>query len=353
MLLPLALLAGVVPAGTGCGTAGRVIRMDPLVLESQQTADGVRIDVMDPEVLFLEGAKAFEEKRHEEAARNFGLIVERFSDSRLLKPALYNRALALLAWPRPEEAARDFEAYLERFPGDADATDAWMKLGQAWSESGEWEKADGALASRLKMEPLTLLQEVEIRARLARGARMLGRYEETHGQIKAVKSLHDRYRTLPEMDGNFFVSMASFEGAEAYRDLFTRIKFVLPVDRMEKDLIDKATLFLKAQSEYLATIRLRNTYWGVKAGVRVGRMYEEFFDDIMNAEIPPELAPDEVEIYMNELKKKTRPLVRKAVDSYERNMVLARMYGAKDQWFDDTQERLSRLRKVLEELPKE
>lgn len=353
VLLTLAVLAVAALAGPGCGTSARVIRMDPLRIESQVTPEGVRVEVMDPEVLFIEGAQAFEARKHREAARKFGLIVERFPESRLMKAALYNRALALLAFPRPLDAARDFEEYLRLFPDDNDAADAWQKLGQAYSESGEWEKADAALKRRLELEPLILMQEVEIRARLTRGARMLGRYEETRNQVDKVKALHDRYRTLPEMDGNYYVAMASFEGAEAYCDLFGRIKFILPVERMEKDLIDKATLFLKAQSEYLATIRLRNTYWGVKAGVQVGRLYEEFFEDIMNAEVPPELAPDEMEIYLGELKKKTRPLVRKAVDAYERNMALARMYGAKDEWFGDTHERLGRLRKILDAMPKD
>ena len=163
--------------------------------------------------------------------------------------------------------------------------------------------------------------------------------------------LHDRNKTLPEIDGNYFVAMASMEGGQIYHELFGRIKFLLPVERMEKDLMDKANLFLKAQGEYLRTIRLRNPYWGVLAGVKVGRLYEEFFNDVMNAEVPPDLTASDLALYQAELKRQVRPLVAKAVDAYERNMTLSRMYGAKEEWFGDTEARLARLRKVLEEIP--
>ena len=338
---------------TACGTAMQTVEMDPLEFTARKTPDGMRVDLLDPEVLFTEGVRSFEEKHPDDAVVKFDLVLKHFSTSRFAKPALFNRALALLAVPRPAEAARDFEAYLERYPGDADTADALLRLTQALGDAAEWLKAEEAATRRLAIKPITLLQEVEARARRTLALRMLGRYEEAREESARVMSLHDRWATLPEMDGNYFAAMAAFQAAEVYHDLFARIKFVLPVERMEKDLLDKATLFMKAQGEYLRTMRLRNTYWGVNAGVRVGRLYEEFFDDIMNAEVPPELGPDDLVIYMDELKHKARPLVSKAVDAYERNLALARMYGAQDEWFGDMAPRLQRLRKVLEDIPPE
>jgi tetratricopeptide (TPR) repeat protein len=345
----LAMLAALAPAA--CGTASQTVRMDPMEFTATRTADGVQVDLLDPEVLFTEGVRAFEDRRNEDAARKFDLVLKHFASSRFAKPALFDRGLALLAIPRPADAARDFEAYLAAWPGDPDTADATLRLGQALSDAGEWDKAEDALKRRAGMQPLTLTQEVEIRARRTLALRMLGRYEEARDEAGRVAALHDRFLTLPEMDGNYFVAMASFQAAEVYHDLFGRIKFVLPVERMEKDLLDKATLFMKAQAEYLRTVRLRNTFWGVSAGVRVGRLYEEFYDDMMAAEVPADLTTDDLKIYMDELKRKARPLVAKAVDAYERNMALARTYGARDEWFGDMGPRLERLRKVLSEIP--
>jgi tetratricopeptide (TPR) repeat protein len=344
-------LVALAAALAACGPKTLTVRMDPMEFAARRTPGGLQVDVMDPEVLFLEGSRAFEEKRHEDAAHKFDLVLARFPDTRFAKPALYDRGLALLAVPRPADAARDFAAFLQHYPGDADAPDALLRLGQALCEAGDWTKAEDALRRRAAMEPLTLLAEVEVHARRALALRMLGRYEDAREEATRVMQVHDRFATLPEMDGNYFVAMASFQAAEVYHDLFGRIKFILPVDRMEKDLLDKATLFMKAQSEYLRTIRLRNTFWGVSAGVRVGRLYEEFYDDILQAEVPPDLSAEELGVYTDELKRRARPLVSKAVDAYERNLALARMYGAQDEWFGDMPNRLQRLRKVLAETP--
>lgn len=334
-----------------CGPRTEVIRMDPMEMQARRTATGIRVDVMDPDHLFQQGVKAFEARELDEAEHAFGLIVERFGESKFARPALFNRGLVRLQAGRPAEAASDFEGYVRTYPDDPDVVDAWQKLGQARTEAGEWEAAATALRQRLNMTPLTLWQEIEGRARLALALRMLGRIEESRAEVSRVLALHARNLTLPEMDGNYFVAMASFQGAEIWHDLFARIRFVLPVERMEKDLVDKATLFMKAQSEYLRTIRLRNTYWGVKAGVAIGRLYEEFFEHILQAEVPPDLTAEEFAIYLDELKRRARPLLAKAVDAYERNLALARMYGARDEWFGDTHARLVRLRKVLEEIP--
>ena len=347
------LLAAPLLVAAACSPRVQELRMDPMEFTTSRTVDGVVVDVMDAEILFREGVQAWEDKHWEDAVRKFGLILGRFADSRFARPALYNRGLALLSAPRPAEAARDFDEYLRRYPDDPDLADALLKAGEAWQECGEWVKAEQALARRLAIAPLTLLQEMEARARLARALRMQGRYEESREQVNRVQALADRNATRPEIQGNYFAAMASFEGAEAWHDLFSRIKFTLPTDRMEKDLTDKATLFLKAQGEYLRTLRMHNVYWGVQAGTRVGRMYEEFYDDIMNAEVPPEFNQEELKVYMGELRRKARPLVAKAVAAYERNLSLAKMYGARDEWLGDMANRLSRLRQILAESPGE
>ncbi len=136
--IPIALAAVVLAA---CGPRIEVVRMDPMEFSAQRTADGVRVDLLDPQVLFLEGSTAFEERRYEDAIRKFGLILRHFGDSRFGKAALYNRGLALLAAPRPADAAADFSTFVSRYPTDPDAADAWQRLGQAASEAGEWERA--------------------------------------------------------------------------------------------------------------------------------------------------------------------------------------------------------------------
>ena len=83
----------------------------------------------------------------------------------------------------------------------------------------------------------------------------------------------------------------------------------------------------------------------------MGRLYEEFYDDLLGAEIPPELKPEDRETYLQELRRKARPLVAKAVATYERNLSLARVHGAREEWLGDLPVRIARLRRILEEIP--
>ena len=305
------------------------------------------MDVMDPAWLFRKASRDYQEGRLEEAVRRFGLVLSRFRNSRFALPSAYNRGLCLLRLDRPKEAAADFKWYLERVEDERDRLDALVKLGEALTKAGRWNEAREVLTERLSKSPLGLFEEIEVRARLTRVYRMLGKLSLARRQAEKVLRIYNRNLTDPAMQGNYFVAMASFEAAQCLHDLFRRIKFVLPVERMEKDLLDKATLFLKAQAEYLRTIRIRNTYFGTKAGIQLGRLYEDFYDDIMNAEVPSDLNDEERRIYFAELRRQARPLLLKAVDAYERNMTLAMLHGAKEEWFEDVKQRLKRLKALL------
>jgi tetratricopeptide (TPR) repeat protein len=348
--LPSPLLAVTLLAGfAACAPTTRQVRFDPLSFTATTTPEGIKVDTLDPEVLFVEAAADFDADRHPDALRKFGLILEHFPDSRFARPARFNRGLTLLATQRPAAAADDFRAFIDDRPDAPDRAEALQRLGEALVEAGEWADARDALHARLAAGPVTRTDEIEARARLARSCRMLGMYREARIHVERVMTLHGRSPTAAEMVGNPFVAMAAFEGAATWHDLFAQIRFVLPTDRMEKDLTDKATLFLKAQAEYLGTMRLGNVFWAVQAGTRVGRMYEEFYDAILSAQTPPEFSPQELRTYLDELKMQARPLVAKAVAAYERNLTAARMYGANEEWFGDMTRRLERLKRILEE----
>jgi TolA-binding protein len=342
----------LITAFIACNQKTTRIDMDPLEFNAFMTPDGIKVDMMDPESLFDEGATAFEAGKFDEAARLFGLVLKKFPDSTVAKPALFNHGLALLKVGRPAQAAVSFRTFVKTHPGDADTAAAYRRLGEALLESGEWVEAEKVIRKDLEAagsekSRLAPTLEVELRARLCKALRKQNRFEEARNQMTQTLEIYDEHALEPEMKGNYFAGMAGFEGAETWHDLFYGIKFVLPTDRMEKDLTDKATLFMKAQSDYLRTVRLGNIFWSSKAGVRIGQLYEEFYDDIMNAEVPPGLTDDDLRLYLSELRRQARPLLEKAVDSYERNMAIARMYGAKDEWFTDMKSRLDRLKTLL------
>lgn len=332
----------------GCAHGERAIVMNPLRFTATKGPGGEpTVDVIEPSWLFENATRDYRQGNLDRAARRFTLILKEFPHSKFAGPARYDRGLCYLRLDRPADAARDFRAYLATAPSPQDRADTLLKLGEALTKAGSWKEASQVLMERLSSSPLDLMTEVEVRAYLVRAYRKLGQLSQARRQADKALRLYSRHLTDPAMRGNYFVGMASFEAAACLHDLFRHIKFVLPVERMEKDLLDKATLFLKAQSEYLRTIRVQNTYFATRAGIRLGRLYEDFYRDIMEAEVPAELTEEERAIYFQELRRQARPLLLKAIDAYERNMKLAMMHGAKEEWFVEVKERLRRLRAIL------
>jgi TPR repeat protein len=136
---------------------------------------------------------------------------------------------------------------------------------------------------------------------------------------------------------------------EIYRGLFEAISFRLPMERMAQDLEDKSNLFLKAQSAYMRALRQRHPDWAPRAGYRLGALYERMYDDMVAADVPPELTPEQVEVYRATLRARVRPLIEQAIDIYDRNLMMARSLGADQAWLERSRAGLARLRRVLEE----
>lgn len=334
----------------GCGGGMTALMMDPMEFQAVPTADGVRVDTMDPEILFGEGAAAFDKADWGEAARLFGIVATRFPDSPEAGPALFNFGLARLRAGRPAEAADAFRRYIAKFPPDNDDTQPRLRLIEALLESGEWSLAETEIRECATLRAISPATAIELQAGLAKSLRKQDRLQEALDASRTAMETYDAHAIEPGIKGSYAAAMASFEGGEIWHDIFLSIKLILPKDRMEKDLTDKAAMFMKAQAEYMRTVRVGNIFWSSKAGVRIGQLYEEFYNDIMGAEVPPGLTDADLERYRAHLRQQARPLLEKAVKLYERNMEVCRKFGAKEEWFSEMKARLEKLKKLLAEL---
>ena len=143
------------------------------------------------------------------------------------------------------------------------------------------------------------------------------------------------------------MSMAHYQLARLFESLFRAIKFKLPTGRMARDLEDKSNYFLSAQASFLNAVRYHHPKYAVAAGFALGAIYEQFYRDLMDAEIPNTLSKSDIKVYFGELKKKIRPLVEKALRVYERNLKLAKRLGRNEAWRIKTQGQLARLRALF------
>jgi len=344
-----------VGAALGCGTTGgaqrQAVALDPMRFEAVPGPDGTRVvETLDPATLFAEAGAAFERRDYAAAARKYALLVERFPRSRWANVARFNGGLSLSRAGRCEEALPLFLSAARATAGSKDAHDALFQAAACDEKLERWDDAEAVWGRVLAPEwpRIVPIDRLEALARRGRARRHLGKLAEAERDLLKALGIYRRHMGNLAFHGNRWVSVAQFEVGEIYRELFASVRFRLPLERMARDLEDKSNYFLKAQHAYLKTVRHHHPELAVAAGHRLGSLYEQFYDDMMAAEVPADLKPEEMDIYFEELKAKVRPLVERAIDIYERNIRMAeRMGRGDDAWVDRSRQSLARLKDVL------
>jgi hypothetical protein len=147
-----------------------------------------------------------------------------------------------------------------------------------------------------------------------------------------------------------FPAQAEFWLGESYRGYFREQKLD-PSSMNEKALADaletKAQYLLSAQGHYLRAIRKGDGEWATAAGFRIGELYEEFHDQLLHAPLPAGLDERQRALYQEELRRKVRNLIEKAIRIYEQTLSTAQRVGARNDYVQKTEQALERLRKLL------
>jgi hypothetical protein len=118
---------------------------------------------------------------------------------------------------------------------------------------------------------------------------------------------------------------------------------------MKDDLADKVRFFRQAQHSFLDALNVRERYWATAAGLKLGELYEKFYDDLVAAQVPDDFDEHTRELYFRELRQQIQPLLEQSVSIYERNMSMSMRLGTENEWVEETRRRLSRLREMIEE----
>ncbi|MCB9640356.1 MAG: tetratricopeptide repeat protein [Myxococcales bacterium] len=318
------------------------LEIDPMLLRAK---DGkVRtIQQLDLRELYLAAAKAYKLKKYDDAIKLYQVIRTYYPMHNYIFAALYNEALA-------HEDKGDHNAaiklYLEVVQHHAKHTqlalNARFRLAACYGKQKQWQKAfqlyDALLQGNLSDE-----DRIDALAYAGEALFFLRQFDQAQPLLRLAVALHSR-KEAPLGKINYAAAMAHYYWARIYHTRFTERVFHLPQNKMKEDLDDKARNLLRAQRLYLQTIKLRHAEWALAAVYQIGKMYEEMYEAMMKAPIPTELNKEEKAIYVQELRKKIKILLDKALVTYFRNLQLAQRIGM-DQadWKQRTNQRFQQL----------
>ena len=325
--------------------------LDPMLIQAGAGEEEAR--TLNADEVFEQAYRAYSARRYEEALEHYATIIKYFPESRFFLPSLFNSGLAHEKLERWEPAAASYRTILERFPARKDAKDAYYRLARVLEEQGEHQ------------EIMDLMTEVMLRPDLEHFDRMEAHVRRSDALVELGynKEAEDGYRTMLQLnreappgtrlaENTRFIVQGQFGLGRALHGQVAAIPLELPTEKMGEDLERKAQLFLSAQSAYIRALRVHHPKWSVAAGYMIGRLYEDFYLDILSAEIPDGLTDEQVALYFEELRKQLRPLMVRAIQVYEKNLSLSKRIKVSpeaNEWADASDMHLHRLKAYLDD----
>ncbi len=347
---PLALAAALTLAA--CGGAAppqqHVDELDPMVFTSvHKPGGGVEVQVLDPSELFEWGRAKMRDESYPEAAELFSRVAELVPESRLGRAARFNAGLCFEYAGRPLVAASRYRALLPDAWAVAEAARRRFRLATGLEAAGEWGAAAAALKP-LTERPLVPPDALAVRTRLGLALLEAGKLDEAQRWLKEAVRFHKSHEHLRMIRYDVHAVRARLGLARIVHRRFAAQGLRLPLDRMRTDLDRKTRLFLRAQTAYLAVVKMPARTYSLRAGLAIGKLYEELYDDLMAAEVPDNLDAEEKAIYEQELRQKLRPLLFRAAEIYRTNAEVAERFTDHNDAHQASVEAMDRVRRRIE-----
>lgn len=359
-LLPLSACAARAGASRPDRAPAMEITFEPMVVHASTGPDGEpRTVIAELPELFVEAGDYLLADDYANALRLYELILENFEDDEYLRASTYNSALSLEGLGRTGDAAARYRAVIEGWPATEDAKDAMFRLAECEAILGNLERVPPLMERVLVRVGLDVEDRVEAHLRWANSMLELRRFDEATEHYREAIRIQDRARLAwnpesgrpserPLDPGDGLIAQTWFALGRVYHELFSEIRLVLPEERLTEDLVGKTQLFDQAQDAYLQSVRTGNPYWAPAAGYMVGRLFEDYYFDVLATEVPEDFDALEVEVYFEQLREFVRPAMERALAIYEHNLAMAYRLGADSGWVDDTLASLERVHEYLE-----
>jgi len=321
------------------------VQMDPIVFTAGK---GGTVEVKDPADPFERAAEAYKADRYADALALFDQVAAEHPGTQHARSSLYNAGLSLEQLDRKPEAVQRFRRLADEYPESPEALDALFRLGSTLVQLRQWPASAEAHQRILKRTGLTLSDQVEAHARLGEAQFHQGAFEEAERTLRRLRELYRQHEAEERLDTDYFLAMGNFFFAEVSHAQYTLLPVRLPQKQLEDDLEAKARMLLLSQQRYVDAMRVKHVEWATAAGFRIGSLYREFYDDMVGAPVPEVLKGEAREVYQEEVRKKVRNLLVKAVSFHEKNVLMAERTGEKNDWVTRSTAQLEELRRLLE-----
>jgi tetratricopeptide (TPR) repeat protein len=302
---------------------------------------------LNAEELFAKGTSAYASGEWARAAACFERLAVAFPESPQVVLAQYNAGLARERLGDWEEARQHFAA-IANPDGTGDGLDAAFHLAEALYHLGHYAQASALLAHMAGRADLSVARRLE--AQVQQGVCEVddGRLDAGEKTLRQALVFWNGAAEHDTLD-DYFPAQAQFFLGEIYRLHYAGVQLnpEQGADELAKELEFKAELLLSAQGHYFRTIKIGNAYWATAAGTQIGSLYQDMYQQISDSKAPRELNEEEARVYRQELRKRVRVLLTKAITVYESTLAAAERLGSSGPFVDRARESLERMKQLL------
>jgi tetratricopeptide (TPR) repeat protein len=353
------------PRETTPRKARRRIQIEPFKLIASPRKD---IEILDATGLFESAGRLLGARKYREALVRYDRLIKHFPKTGYLAAALYNAGLAHEGLLDYLGAAKRYRALIKRFGATRDAIDGAFRLGGCLAEVHNWQASRAVYAKLLSRKELSSGDRIEAYARKGLAEFRVHDHAAANKTLSEAVAFARKLEGVERLDNDFFLGMAHYYLAAVPHVKFRNAR-VTAGKVMGKQLDLKARLLVLSQRRYIRTIRIKNPYWATAAGFQVGSLYKEFYTTLMTvlpdfrkvakknaklAKISVDKAHRQlVRVYLEEVHKKVKPLLKKAIRVFEKTVVMGERVGIKSRWVKKSRSQMASLKRLLLAKPEE
>lgn len=328
------------------------IKMEPVLVKADKDPL-TGLDGYDAQVLLELGNQLYAKGDHDKAIEVYDKMVAEFPDSKHIPSAQYNAGLAYEQLSELDDAVKRFDMIIEHHRDSKSFKDAYFRKAFVLGKLKRWvDVADTFWAIR-QLDGLSPMDELEARVGQGVGMFMQNDYATAEVEFMSAIRFFESQSKLEYLPADYWIGQSRFYLGEIYAREFERTKLSAPkvdrnkwVEAMGKELEEKCRLLLRAQNNFIRTIRVGHSGWATAAGFRIGSLYEKLYDDLLEVPVPPDLDKEEKSVYLELLRKRVSVLVVKAIKVYEQSLQMAQRVGEKNEWVDQTSKSLERMKSL-------
>ena len=313
--------------------------------------------VGEPELMNLTPAELYERGRarlaageYAEAERFFSRLMEFHKESPEWRGAVRSSAEGFARekdWPAAYARAMELA---DPAKGTDEALETSFQAVEALFHMGRLDEAREILATlqgRSDLSPSQMLK-----ARVQAGVVEADRGDAARAE-QYLRAALDGAPLIISREDQYFLGQAEFFLGELAKRTFeaTPLPAVDAAEALADALEQKSQRLLAAEEHYVSAARKGNPHWATAAGERVGRLYEELYDELITLPPPKELAAAAKPEYERAVRERARVLLEKALATQEVVLEAANRTGSESAFVDAAKERINRVRARLDASP--